>query len=225
MICPYSHSDGGYVLGALSPADRSAYESHLADCAACSAAVARLAPLPGLLRRVDPASLGAPRPDPAPLPRLLHAVAVQRRRLLRNRRWRYAVGVLMAVVLAVLGTGVWLGSDRASPDPPPAVAMQEVAGSAPVTAEVAVARTAGGTQVWMVCRYPGADYQAPASTFWLVAVGADGSSEPLGSWSAAPGDEVSLTGLTRLKGDDLVRLELRGAAGTPLLAHDLSRGS
>ena len=42
-------SDAAYVLGALSPADRQAYERHLRDCQECQDSVQRLAGLPGLL--------------------------------------------------------------------------------------------------------------------------------------------------------------------------------
>jgi len=51
----FAEWDAAYVLGALAPVDRRAYEDHLAGCGRCRAAVAELAPLPGLLAR-------APRP-------------------------------------------------------------------------------------------------------------------------------------------------------------------
>ncbi|WP_233606455.1 zf-HC2 domain-containing protein [Micromonospora sp. Llam0] len=35
MRCDYAHDDGAYVLGALSPAERAAYEHHLAGCPSC----------------------------------------------------------------------------------------------------------------------------------------------------------------------------------------------
>lgn len=47
--------DAAYVLGALGPSDRRAYERHLAECDACRAAVADLAGLPGLLGTISPA--------------------------------------------------------------------------------------------------------------------------------------------------------------------------
>ena len=49
---PFEHEDAAYVLGALSHEDRLAYEEHLRTCARCSAAVAELAVLPGLLARL-----------------------------------------------------------------------------------------------------------------------------------------------------------------------------
>ncbi len=46
---PYREWDAAYVLGALSPHDRRAFEQHLATCAACREAVAELAGMPGIL--------------------------------------------------------------------------------------------------------------------------------------------------------------------------------
>ena len=43
---PYREWDAAYVLGALSPRDRRAFEQHLATCAACREAVAELAGMP-----------------------------------------------------------------------------------------------------------------------------------------------------------------------------------
>ena len=51
----FAEWDAAYVLGALSPSDRRAYERHLAECDACRAAVAELAGLPGLLSTLTPA--------------------------------------------------------------------------------------------------------------------------------------------------------------------------
>ncbi|WP_026818543.1 anti-sigma factor family protein [Arthrobacter castelli] len=49
---PFREWDAAYVLGSLTPADRAAYEAHLAECPRCSAAVADLAGLPGILAAV-----------------------------------------------------------------------------------------------------------------------------------------------------------------------------
>jgi anti-sigma factor RsiW len=53
MRCPQTIEVGAYVLGALVPAERDAFEMHLADCAICREEVAELAVLPGLLGRID----------------------------------------------------------------------------------------------------------------------------------------------------------------------------
>jgi anti-sigma factor RsiW len=53
MRCPQTIEVGAYVLGALVPAERDAFEKHLAECAICREEVADLAVLPGLLGRID----------------------------------------------------------------------------------------------------------------------------------------------------------------------------
>jgi hypothetical protein len=55
MRCEHEHDDGAYVLGALSPAERAAYERHLGTCSFCREAVAEVAVLPGLLGKLDAA--------------------------------------------------------------------------------------------------------------------------------------------------------------------------
>lgn len=230
MTCPHAYSDGVYVLGALSPAERSAYEAHLTECDSCAAGVAQLAVLPGLLGRVNEDVLRPVQPEPAIQPepvrllQLMEMVAALRRRQAWMRRWRFATALaavaLMAVV-AVVATTALLGL-REPDSSPPLVAMSPVAAGTMVTADVGHARTAGGTKVWMVCRYPEVGFEIPARTFRLVAMGTDGSAEQLGSWRAGPGDDVELTSLTQLSADDLARLELQGADGTTLLVHRFS---
>lgn len=57
------HTDvGAYSMGLLEPADRQAFEDHLAGCAICAAEMAQLSPLAGLLRGIDPADVAAPAP-------------------------------------------------------------------------------------------------------------------------------------------------------------------
>ncbi|MGW4502863.1 anti-sigma factor family protein, partial [Micromonospora sp. NPDC004336] len=80
--CEFAHDDGAYVLGALAPAERAAYERHLAGCAPCRQAVADIAVLPGLLGRLDPAGLEQllPPPENPRVPELLSAARERRRR-------------------------------------------------------------------------------------------------------------------------------------------------
>jgi Putative zinc-finger len=54
VTCRQTVSLGAYLLGALDPAERSAFEEHLATCKTCKAELLRLAPLPGLLQRLTP---------------------------------------------------------------------------------------------------------------------------------------------------------------------------
>ncbi|HZJ39795.1 MAG TPA: zf-HC2 domain-containing protein, partial [Demequina sp.] len=43
----FAQWDASYVLGALTPGDRRAYEAHLEQCERCRASVAELASIPG----------------------------------------------------------------------------------------------------------------------------------------------------------------------------------
>ncbi|SCL17239.1 Putative zinc-finger [Micromonospora rhizosphaerae] len=223
--CEFAHDDGAYVLGALAPGERAAYERHLAGCAACREAVAEIAVLPGLLGRLDPAGLEQFLPsasETSRLPALLAAAGDRRRRERSRSRRRYALTALAAAVLAVLvGVGVTLARpDAATPAEVPMVAMRPVAGTVPVHAEIGLTRTDWGTQVTMHCGYDQWGGRRQAWTFRLVAHGPDGATEQVGSWLAAPGEDVRLTGATRFTGGELVRLELLRGDNTPVLAYD-----
>lgn len=247
MSCPYAHSDGAYVLGALPPAERAAYESHLAECASCSAAVARLAPVPGLLGRADPVALRREALSRPRLPQLLQAVTAERRRQQRVRRWQLAAAVVVTALLAMAGTAAALGvlggdaevAPQAQPTPAPVTpteVMWPLESDVPVIARVSVTASDAGTEVLLWCAYtesgpgptsppatpPASPGPAGAHPFWLVAVGVDGSTEPVGSWLAGPGDELTMTGITRYTEAELSRLELHGY-GKVLLALDLPR--
>lgn len=54
MTCQHTMTLGVYLLGALDPAERSAFESHLSYCEICRGELVRLAPLPGLLNQITP---------------------------------------------------------------------------------------------------------------------------------------------------------------------------
>ena len=236
--CPYAHDDGAYVLGALSPAERSAFEKHLAGCAACRDAVAEIAVLPGLLGRLPAegvATIATPGEPEARVSALLEAARASRARERAVRRRRYAGTGLAAAVLALLaGVGVVAAwpSDSGPTTPPPSAGatpssaavsmapMLPVAGKVPVTAEIGLHSMQWGTEVRMHCTYPESGHSRPY-TFRLVARGADGSTEQVGSWLAGPGDDVTVTGSTRFTGTDLVRLEITRYDGAPLLAYDV----
>ncbi|MER7330654.1 MULTISPECIES: zf-HC2 domain-containing protein [unclassified Micromonospora] len=226
--CEFAHDDGAYVLGALAPAERAAYERHLAGCAECRQAVAEIAVLPGLLGRLDPAGLEQvlPPPESPRVPELLTAARERRRRERSAARRRYALTALAAAALAlVVGVGTAAVLPREATVPPPGdvrmVTMEPVAGTAPVHAEIALTSTDWGTEVRMRCGYVAKTGYAKAYTFRLVAYGPDGATEQIGSWLAGPGDELRITGATRFTDAELARLELLRADGTAVLAYDV----
>ncbi|WP_206064954.1 zf-HC2 domain-containing protein [Nocardioides sp. JQ2195] len=106
--CGFEHEDGAYVLGALSPEDRIAFEKHLPGCAACATSVRELAGLPGLLSRVPAPSLDADE-QPMPVPDTLLPSLLRRVRARRRRQGWYAGGVAAAVTVIALSVGVAIG--------------------------------------------------------------------------------------------------------------------
>ncbi|MET7467219.1 zf-HC2 domain-containing protein [Micromonospora sp. NPDC005222] len=233
--CEFAHDDGAYVLGALAPADRVAYERHLAGCAQCREAVAEIAVLPGLLGRLDPAGLEQfleVGPETSRVPALLDAARERKRRERSRSRRRYALTALAAAALAALvGVGVGLVRSPAGPAGPPVAlasvrpvalaSMRPVAGTVPVHAEVGLTETPWGTEVTMRCGYDRRAGHREAYTFRLVAHGPDGATEQIGSWLAAPGDDLRFSGVTRFTKGELVRLELLRGSNSPVLAYDL----
>lgn len=238
MRCDHEHDDGAYVLGALSPAERSEYERHLANCSFCRDAVAEIAVLPGLLGRLDPADF-ADLAEPAERPRMPELVArarTDRRRQRRAQRWRYAGSALVAASLALV-IGLVLsplrrdaGADRSAPTPTATaspeiqmIAMQpvKVGATLPITAEVGIRPTTWGTEVSMRCGYKASDTHKKAYTYRLVAFGPDDEKEQVSTWVAAPGQVVGTQGSIRFSAADLVRFELQRFDGTPVLVYNL----
>lgn len=227
--CPHSHLDGSYVLGALAPEERLAFERHLAGCASCSASVRDLAGLPGLLAQVSPDVVeSAVEPEPVPPTLLPHLVREVRRQQLR-RRW--TVGLAAAAVVVLLGAGTATvvavtgddpGASQAGPSATPSLAPpQEMAqvDQTAVLGDLALTSVAWGTRLDLTCTYdePATSYQDVPHTYALVVHTRDGGSEQVATWSALPGRTMHLTGATALTTAEIASVEVRTETGRPVL--------
>jgi hypothetical protein len=235
MTCPMLAESGVYVLGALSPAERQAYERHMTTCAECRSEVANLAVLPGLLGRLDEASLAEPETIEAP-PTVLPAVVHRMRRSRRNRRLAVLTGAVAAACAALVigltvpthpssprtSAGGPVSSAPATPSPSAAVMspMQRVGDQKVITASVALHPFTGGTRIDGVCTYNGVPSEYPgAVNFVMYVYSKNGHREEIGSWAAVPGDSLKFSGMTWWPLSDLSHVELVGPDGSALLRY------
>ncbi|GAB3196226.1 zf-HC2 domain-containing protein [Nocardioides hungaricus] len=223
MTCELAQHDGAYVLGALAPEERLAFERHLPGCPSCSAAVRDLAGLPGLLAQVAPEVATSP-PEPEPVPDTLLPALVAEVRREQQRRRRWAAGLVAAAAVVVIGIAAALavtGSVDDEPPPEPAVAGQPMVqlGQHVMAASIALTPVAWGTRLDLTCSYDaptgGRPWEPP--TYALVVRTADGRTERVATWKGLPGRTMRVTGATALTTDEIVSVEVRDAAGTPLL--------
>lgn len=240
----FSEWDAAYVLGALSPADRRAYEEHLSSCPICSSSINELAGVPGLLGALprdeamslltEPAdTAGAPEPTPPDLlPALLHRV----RRRRRIRRWSVAGAIVGAAAVAATLAVVVPAVVSTPPAATVATSLHRVgsgyASTSPLTASVTLTAKKWGTSIGMVCSWNADSSWSPGSgstsrwSYGLWVVARDGSSDQVATWSAGPGDVVRTTDSTAIPVANIERVELRAlGTGTVLLAAPVHPGA
>jgi len=204
---PFAHDDAAYVLGALAPAERRAFEEHLAECAACTRAVRDLAGLPGLLSQVGESAFTEPEDLPVPdtlLLQLLRRVRRQRRRI----RLLAVAGTAAAVVLAAVLLGVLLVGGS-GPTRPPAQAMTPV-DQHWLSATVSLQQVAWGTRVHLTCTYEedGDDYDQPVPSYALMVHTRDGDTQQVATWRAVPGRTTDLDAATDASPDQITGVDV-----------------
>jgi|GEM_PF-852940 len=235
MTCPMLVDSGVYVLGALSPAQRQAYEGHLSTCAECRAEVGDLAILPGLMGRLDEASVGAGEEIHAPAT-VLPAVIGRVRRRRRNQRFAAIAGAVAAACVALV-VGLTMPTHTARPTAEPVVKpspsasaqaivmhpMTPLGTPGVVSASIGLQNIAGGTRVVGTCKYEdlSGKYPEPAK-FVLYVVPKHGVRERIGSWSAEPGDSVPVEGMTWWPSGDIASVQLVGPDGKLQLEYKLT---
>lgn len=224
MSCDFAHHDGAYVLGSLSPADRAAFERHLAGCAECALGVRELAGLPGLLAKVSPdvlESVGAPEPVP---PTLLPALVSEARRSQR-RRTTALVGLAAAAALVLAG-GSAVVLDVLEDDPPSV--GQAAPSSAPgrpmtsidpesVSGTLSLTSVSWGTRLDLECTYTPDHEVAYDATYSMVVHTSDGRVEQVATWKALAGKSMRLPAATSATLAEITSVEVLTADGEPVL--------
>jgi predicted anti-sigma-YlaC factor YlaD len=199
---------GAYLIGSLDPTERAEIDRHLAVCSDCLSELGELAPLPGLLGRLDPAEardhLLTPSSDL--LSRALDAVdeheQKERRRLLR---WKLAA--VSAAVVAVLAGALPQAISKGSPGTPLAVMTGVTA-----TGMGSMQQHSWGTAVQLeLTGLP------PASGYRAYATARDGHTEVAANWGASPGGRATVVGATAIPRSQLASIQIRTVDGRPLL--------
>jgi hypothetical protein len=209
MTDPFVHDDAAYVLGALDPERRDAFEFHLQTCAQCRSRVQEAASVLPALGTV-PAEAFDPMPETL-LPGLLRRAAASRR---RSRFGLAAVGAAAAAAVAAVVTAVWPhgGSEPAAHQ---MVALMQT----PVRASASVQSEPWGTEIELYCSYVG---RVPATPYQLVVRDRNGHPHTLGTWRLVPGQErIQYVSGTALSTDQISRVQIALPDGTPVLQLDV----
>jgi hypothetical protein len=228
MSCELRHSDGAYVLGALSPAERSDFQAHLAGCAECTQAVQELAGLPGVLGRVPADVLESP--GEVPLPDTLLPALLRESRAVRRRRTRVTLAGAAAAAVVVAGGSLGIGLVLGDDDPPPSATPNvptgqpmETVGADWMTADLALTSVSWGTRLDLTCSYPPPPDGVSHAEEWsyvMVVRTRDGNVEQVATWRALPGKTMRLAAATAADRDDITSVEIRTSTGEPLLRLD-----
>lgn len=208
---------GAYVVGSLEPAERDVVGRHLEDCPDCVSELAMLAPVVGLLGRLEPAEARNRMLTPSPglLPQAIDAARDQqeqdRRRL---RRWKL-VAAAAAVVAVMSGVLPQVLPAGAGAGPGPSASGTALATMTGVTAAGmgSMEQRTWGTAVQLqLTGLP------PATGYRALATARDGRTEVAANWGTTPGGRVTINGTTGIPLDQLVSIQIRTLDGRPLMS-------
>jgi Putative zinc-finger len=231
---PYSFWDAAYVLGSLSSDERREYESHLADCAQCRAAVTEISGMPALLALLDRDEMAAaddpPMAAPLPQPQDLGSLLTQVRA--RRRRFRWVVaGLSAAAACLAIGLVVSLRpvAPAAEPDTSAAAMAMAPIGPSSYQATVTLTEHGWGTQIGMACTYAEEAEESDeghdgneSDRLAMVAIGRDGSQTQLATWMAETGATALPNASTSLAIDEIAAVRVVSAeSGDVLLERTL----
>jgi Anti-sigma-K factor rskA/Putative zinc-finger len=215
---------GGYVLGALEPAEMEEMRRHVAGCPHCGPEADRLAALPGLLDRIAPADVPPPTLSPQVEEAVLDRFARERREGVgrprrRPRLGRRAAALAAAAAAVLVALAVLLRLDGDDGESAYAsVRLGGVAGASKAVAGAELAEVPSGTRIrlWTRGLRPRREYElwciradgrwVSGGTFWSAR---DGRAEADLTAAVRPGDYHRMV-VTRRAGGERGPAVLRG---------------
>ena len=218
---PFTQNDAAYVMGALTDADRRAFEAHLVDCPTCTRSVAELSGMTVLLDKVPLARVLEPERHPEPPPDLLLPLLITAARKQR-RRHSFRLAAAGAVAASLVALAIVIGVSQTGSTQPTGVSVAMTAvRPAAVTATLQVTPAAWGSRVSVDCRWVGAT-TGPGwdvkKVYRLVALPRGGGApQTLAQWAVLPGQDVTVDGSTNLAADQIGTIELRAVADNEVL--------
>ncbi|MWV50685.1 anti-sigma factor [Rathayibacter sp. VKM Ac-2803] len=223
--------DAAYLLGALSAADRRAYELHLRACGGCRDALAEFVPLPGILSHLShDEALGLletpeERAVEASPPALLSSLAAATASARRRTRLKIAGLVLAAAgvsAAAAVALPMMVAPALQSVETASATVALAGAPGVPVEATVEFVSEEWGTRIDMDCTWGAADGETGAYAggvgYVMYVTDTSGETAPVGSWTSTPGSTVHPTLATGLSLAEIAAVEVRvQGSGTVVL--------
>lgn len=214
----FAEWDGAYVLGALTPADRSLYEEHMEQCQLCRDSVSELSPMPGLLAQIRPEPESTESEHSQEPADLMNAMLREENQH-RSRRRRLAGWAAAAVAVLVLAITVPVALMLQASDDDVSVALEPVDSTpSSMRVEVTLDPTEWGTRLSIECEYStDMDYREQQTWYALVVTDADGASTQVSTWKAVSGETVTLDAATAVDLDDMDSLTVVTASGEEVL--------
>ena len=211
---PFHDWDAAYVLGQLGPDDRRAYEQHLTTCATCSAAVAELAGMPGILATLTTDEAVALL-DPEPVEPASEGLVTRLAMAAARRRRRVRLAIAGAGVAAALGLGIGGYALGAADEPPSGqfVAMSSVQPDI-MTAKLRVEKKVWGTRLDWNCHYVATGGYGASRVYELVITDTSGKETVAASWVATSPKAASLSATSAVPKDAIRSVEIRLAGST-----------
>lgn len=186
----YREWPAAYVLGSLDSDERTEFETHLAGCEECREQVVSLAPLPGLLSRVERPEEAAPARIAELASRTIRSEWDGLRQSRRRWRWAAAVAAAAAVFILLLPLIPQEGQEEGTAL---VFAPESVA-----SGTVLIVEKAWGTAAQIELK------GLPDSDKYVAwAVSKDGRREQMATWGPTPNDNARVAGASSVATGDL----------------------